>query len=72
MASLADAQALTGACTAAAAPNVRPRFAAGAFDMSMGMVKGDTRRSPFSFCTSHCPSRVCRPPMPVPTLTSSR
>ena len=36
------------------------------------MVNGLTRRNPLSFWTSHCPSRECRPPIPVATETMSR
>ena len=47
-------------------------LAAVALAMSMGMASGLTRRAPFSFWMSHCPSRVCSPPMPVPMATASR
>ena len=72
MASFDDAHALTGAWTPAAAPNSSPKLAAGALAISMGMVKGETRRSPFSFWTSQLPSKEFRPPIPVPTHTASR
>ena len=47
-------------------------LAAVALAISIGIASGLTRRAPFSFCISHCASRVCRPPMPVATATPSR
>ena len=46
IASLDDAQALTGVCTPARAPTLRPMLAAGALEMSIGIVNGLTRRRP--------------------------
>ena len=52
IASLPDAQAETGVCTAALAPMARPMLAAGPLGMSMGIASGETRRGPFSLSTS--------------------
>ncbi len=67
-----DAQAETGVWTPARAPILRPRFAAGALAMSIGTVKGLTRRGPFSFWMSHWDRVVCRPPMPEAQVTPRR
>jgi hypothetical protein len=67
-----DAQALTGARTAAFAPNARPTEAAGPFGISIGTTCGDTFRGPASRRTSCWWSRVSTPPMPEPTETASR
>ena len=48
MASLPEAQAEVGACTAARAPYLRLTLAAGALGMSIGTASGETRRAPFS------------------------
>jgi len=53
MASAPEAQALTGARTAARAPSARPTAAAGPFGMSIGTVCGPTRAGPFSFIVSY-------------------
>ena len=53
IASLLEAQAETGACAPAWAPSRRLTLAAVALAISIGMASGDTRRAPFSFCTSH-------------------
>ena len=52
MASLPEAQAEVGACTAARAPYLRLTLAAGALGMSMGTASGETRRAPFSLSVS--------------------
>ena len=46
--------------------------AAAAFGISIGMRNGDTRSGPRTRLTSTWSSRVCRPPMPVPTSTPIR
>ena len=48
IASLPDAHAEVGACTAARAPYLRLTLAAGALGISIGTARGDTRRAPFS------------------------
>ena len=72
IASLLEAQADTGAWAPAWAPSRRLTLPAVAFAISIGMASGETRRGPFSLCTSHWPSRVCRPPMPVAMTTPRR
>src|SRR4051812_26478877 len=47
-------------------------MAAEPFGISIGMVWGLTRRGPSSRKTSHWPSSVSAPPMPVAMLTASR
>ena len=46
--------------------------AAGALPITIGMRNGETRRGPFSYRTMVWSSIVCRPPMPVPTMTPRR
>ncbi len=72
MASAPDAQADTGACTPARAPNSIETFAAGELGMSMGTVMGRTRRAPFSRTTSQPSSRVHTPPIPDATTAPRR
>ena len=44
IASLPEAQAETGVCTPALAPNSRLTYAAAEFGISIGIASGDTRR----------------------------
>ena len=72
IASAPVAQALAGECTPALAPSSRPTQAAGPFGISIGTVCGLTRRGPDASRMSSWLSRVCAPPMPLPTTTASR
>ena len=67
-----EAQAETGVWAPARAPSSMEMLAAEEFAISIGTVKGLTRRAPRSRTTSHWSSVVQMPPMPVPTTTPRR
>ena len=67
-----EAQAVTGAKFTPLKPVRMEMFPAAILLIIMGMKKTETRFAPFSrnfWCSS---SRVCIPPMPLPTMTPTR
>ena len=72
IASAPEEHADTGLYTPARAPYSMLTSAAAPFGISIGTVRGDTRRAPPLSSRSSCWSRVLTPPIPVPIAVASR
>ena len=67
-----EAQALTVLKLAAFALQRMPTSPAAMFEMSAGIMNGETRRGPFSKRACDCVSIVSMPPMPEPMMQPMR